>query len=130
MTPESLTVADPPAPLATVVAANAVAEPQHVTTAEELEAFHTVRAILRGLVAPKRIAMRDAQSYCAILLDDNNRKPLCRLRFNNVQKLRLGIFNEKRDEEQVALDSVDDIYNYAEQLRVTASSYLVAQGRE
>lgn len=25
---------------------------------------------------PKRIVMRDAQTYCAILLDDNNRGPL------------------------------------------------------
>jgi len=130
MTPESITVADPPTPVTLVAEASAVTEPQHVTSAEELEAFHTVRAILRGVVTPKRIAMRDAQSYCAVLLDDNNRKPLCRLRFNNAQKLRIGIFNEKRDEEQFPLESVDDIYNYAEQLRATASQYLAAQNRE
>jgi predicted type IV restriction endonuclease len=126
MTPESVTVADPPAPPTAVAEVGATAEPQHVTTAEELEAFHTVRAILRGLVTPKRIAMRDAQTYCAILLDDNNRKPICRLRFNNLQKLRLGIFNGTKDEEQVSLESVDDIYNYAEQLKATVSGYLAA----
>ena len=63
--------------------------------------------------------MRDAQSYCAILLDDNNRKPLCRLRFNNTQKLRLGVFNEKREEVLMALESVDDIFNYADELKAT-----------
>jgi len=130
MTPESVTVADPPTPPATVAEASPAAEPQHVTTAEELEAFHTVRAILRGVIAPKRVAMRDAQSYCAILLDDNNRKPICRLRFNNAEKLRIGIFNDKKEEEQFGLDSVDDIYNYAEQLKGTASSYLIPQGKE
>ena len=68
--------------------------------------------------------MRDAQSYCAILLDDNNRKPICRLRFNNSQKLKLGIFNAQKEEEQVALESVDNLYDYAEQIRSTVTSYL------
>ena len=30
--------------------------------------------------------MRDVQSYCGILLDDNNRKPICRLHFNGSKK--------------------------------------------
>jgi hypothetical protein len=68
--------------------------------------------------------MRDSQSYCAILLDDNNRKPICRLRFNNSQKLKLGFFNDQKEEVQVPLESVDDIYNYAEQIRATVASYV------
>lgn len=127
MTPESVTVSDPPASV--VVSTPAVDsinsdEALTVTNAEELEGFHTVRAILRGLVPTKRIVMRDAQSYCAILLDDNNRKPICRLRFNNTQKLRIGIFNDKKDEEQFALEAVDDIYNYTDQIKATLASYL------
>lgn len=98
-------------------------EPQVITSAEELEAFYAVRAILREVVPSKRIVIRDAQSYCAILLDDNNRKPICRLRFNNVQKLRLGLFNEKKEEDQVSLESVDDIFNFADRLKATVLSY-------
>lgn len=94
-----------------------------VTSSEELEAFYAVRAILREVVASKRVVMRDAQSYCAVLLDDNNRKPLCRLRFNNTQKLRLGLFNDKKEEEVINLESVDDIFNFADRLRETVASY-------
>jgi hypothetical protein len=129
MTPESVTISDPVAPAATPVSpamASAPVEPQHVTSAEELEGFHMVRAILREVVSSKRVAMRDAQSYCAILLDDNNRKPICRLRFNNLEKLRLGVFNEKKDEEQFPLECLDDIYIYAEQLKATLAAYLAA----
>ena len=90
----------------------------------QVEGFHTVRAILRDVVPTKRVFMRDAQSYCAILLDDNNRKPICRLRFNNTQKLRLGVFNAQKDEEQVALESVDDIYKFADQIKATVTAYL------
>lgn len=108
----------------------ASAEPQVVTTAEELEGFYAIRAMLREIVASKRIVIRDAQSYCAILLDDNNRKPICRLRFNNAQKLRLGLFNEKKEEELVALESIDDIFNYADRLKSTVLSYGTGSEKE
>jgi hypothetical protein len=125
MTPESAPAAETDAP---VMAVEGISEPQVVTSPEELEGFHTVRAILRSLVSPKRIMMRDAQSYCAILLDDNNRKPICRLRFNNTQKLRLGVFNDKKEEVQISLDSVDDIFNHADQLKATLTSYQPNEG--
>ncbi len=125
MTPEPKTLAEPAIP---VIAVANISEPEIVTTDEELEGFHMVRSILRGMVNSKRIVMRDAQSYCAILLDDNNRKPICRLRFNNTQKLRLGVFNEKKEEEQVSLESVDDIFNFTEQLKATLASYELENG--
>jgi predicted type IV restriction endonuclease len=123
MTPESVTISDKPAVVAQDEPAIAN-EPVVVTSSEELEGFHTVRAIIRNLVPTKRVVMRDAQSYCAILLDDNNRKPICRLRFNNTQKLKLGFFNAQKEEEQVSLESVDDIYNFAEQIRATVACYV------
>ncbi|GFO64113.1 hypothetical protein GMPD_20320 [Geomonas paludis] len=89
---------------------------QVITTPEEIEAFHVIRAILRNVVPTRRVFMRDAQSYCAILLDDNNRKPICRLRFNNSQKLSVGIFNDKKEEERIAIESVDDIYEHSDKL--------------
>jgi predicted type IV restriction endonuclease len=98
-------------------------ENQIITTEEELEAFYAVRAMLRETISPKRIFIRDAQSYCAILLDDNNRKPICRLRFNNTEKLRLGLFNESKDEEIISLESIDDIFNFAERMKATVNSY-------
>lgn len=121
MTPDVITIAEQAAPIIPV--AEGAEEPQIVTSAEELEGFHLVRAVLREFVSAKRIVMRDAQSYCAILLDDNNRKPICRLRFNNAQNLRLGIFNEKKEELIQQLESIDDIFNFADQLKSTISSY-------
>jgi hypothetical protein len=128
MSPEFVTVAEVPSPPAAAEATPS--DPVVVTSLEELEGFHTVRALVRSLVPAKRVVMRDAQSYCAILLDDNNRKPICRLRFNNTQKLKLGLFNAQKEEEQVALDSVDDIHNFAEQIRATVSSYTGAGAAE
>lgn len=95
-----------------------------VTTAEEVEGFHIIRSILRGVVSSQRVVMRDALSYCAILLDDNNRKPICRLRFNNTEKLAIGIFNEKKEEERIPLVSLECLYEYADRLKATVLLHL------
>lgn len=93
------------------------------TTLHEIEGFHIVRAILRDLVPTRRIFMRDAQSYCAVLFDDNNRKPICRLRFNNTERLVLGLMNGK-DEEKVVIADLDELYNYAERIKSATVAYL------
>ena len=92
------------------------------TTQDEIDGFYVVKSILRETVDPSRIAMRDVRSYCGILLDDNNRQPICRLRFNRSKKY-LGLFHED-NEERVAIDSIDDIYKYADQLKKAAANYL------
>ncbi|OXN01029.1 restriction endonuclease or methylase, partial [Bifidobacterium vansinderenii] len=52
----------------------------------------------------------------AILLDDNNRKPVVRLFFNTRQKY-LGLFDESRNCERVPIESPAGIYGYADQIR-------------
>lgn len=86
-----------------------------VTTEEEIEGFNIVRAIVRQKVSVDRIISRDTQSYFGVLLDDNNRKPICRLHFNAKQKY-IGTFDEKKQETRHPINSVDDIFDFSEQL--------------
>lgn len=86
-----------------------------VTTNEETEGYYIIRAILREVVNVKRIVMRDVQTYCGILLDDSNRKTLCRLYFNTTQKY-LG-FMEDGQLDRVPIDSLDDIYKHVDRLK-------------
>ena len=92
-----------------------------VTTAEELAGFEIVKDILKGTVDLERVFLRDTKSYCGILLDNNNRKSLCRLRFNRESAKRLGIFDEERREHTHNIDSLDEIRDYADQIRATAN---------
>lgn len=92
------------------------------TTLEELEGFHVVKAIVRSVVDAKRIVHRDTQSYFGVLLDDNNRKPICRLHFNRSQKY-IGIFDHEKNETRHPIASVDDIYGFSEQLKGVISHY-------
>lgn len=94
-----------------------------VTTEEELEAYRIVVAILRRKITVERITHRDTQSYFGILLDDNNRKPLCRFHFNGKKKY-IGILDTNKKESREFLASVDDIYQYEDRLIETLGNYL------
>lgn len=94
-----------------------------VTTEEELEGYYIVKAILRNIIAAERITYRDAQSYFAIFVDDNNRKPICRLYFNKTAK-SIGIFNEDKTESKYKIESLDDIYEHQEELRSSIQKYI------
>lgn len=93
------------------------------TTIEEIEAFYVVKSILRAKIESKRITMRDAQSYCSVLLDDNNRKPICRFWFNGKKKF-IGIFDESKKEARFEINTLDDIYSFSDRLINTPDFYL------
>ncbi|RYG91048.1 MAG: hypothetical protein EON58_19035, partial [Alphaproteobacteria bacterium] len=86
-----------------------------VTTQEEISGFHIVQAIASKFVSPKRIILRDAKSYCAILLDDNNRKTIARMHFNGLTAKYLGTFSGK-DEQRNLISDLTEIYQFAPQI--------------
>jgi hypothetical protein len=96
-----------------------VAKDGIVTTEEELDGFRIVKAIVCDVVALERVSYRDSKSWFSILLDGNNRKPLCRLHFNRARKY-VSTFDAQRNETRHAIESLDGIYGLREELRSTA----------
>ncbi|KIA87990.1 type I restriction endonuclease [Kaistella jeonii] len=97
--------------------------PKFITSEEEIEGSQIVKAILREILPASRIAFRDTQSYFGILLDDNNRKPICRLHFNSSNKY-LEVFNNGKDNgEKKLILSLEEIYNFKEELLATVKNY-------
>ncbi|WP_067029325.1 type I restriction endonuclease [Allomuricauda sp. CP2A] len=92
------------------------------TTEEEMEGYQIVLAILRRKIEKERIVHRDTQSYFGILLDDNNRKPICRLHLNGGTKY-ISLFDESKNETKQKIKSVDDIYRFEKQLLATIENY-------
>ena len=93
-----------------------------VTIEEELEGFYTVKSIIREVVAPDRVFHRDTKSYMLVFLDDNKHRLICRLYFNRAQKY-LTLPDEEKNHERVNIERIDDIYQYAEQLKAIAQRY-------
>lgn len=92
------------------------------TTEEEKEGYLIVKTILRKKIKPARIVYRDAQSYFAILLDDNNRKTICRLYFG-ISRKYIGTFDEQKKETKTEISTVDDIFKFEEILHKTVGWY-------
>jgi hypothetical protein len=100
-----------------------IEDERFVTTEEEMNGFYIVKSILRTKIASERIVHRDTQSYFGILLDDNNRKPLCRLWLNSTSKKYIGIFDKDKKETKYEINTLDDIYNFSKQLLMTTDFY-------
>lgn len=82
-----------------------------ITTQDEIDGFNIIRAIGSRKLDPGRVTMRDAKSYCAVLLDDNNRKTIARLHFNSPTARYLGTFSGK-DETRHAVERPVDLYKF------------------
>ena len=93
------------------------------TTDEEIDGYRTSIAIASKVLDPERIFIRDQKTYCGVLVDDNNRKPLVRLWFNSDRVKYLGLFDGE-EEEKVPVQKVTDLYRYADRIIATASKYV------
>ena len=90
------------------------------TTDQEIEGFEIVKSILQGTIDESRLSINDTQYYCGIIVDDNPRQSICRLRFGPRVK-NLGMFDDDGNEIRGnRLESLADINGYAEQLRARA----------
>ncbi len=92
------------------------------TTLEELEGYQIVKAIACAETKPHRVTHRDAKSYFAVLLDDNNRKPIARLHFNSRQKY-LGLLDPSKVETRHPIGELDEIYAHADAIREAVVRY-------
>lgn len=98
-------------------------DPSGITTTEdEMEGFKIIRAILHEVVDVNRVAHRDTKSYFGVLLDDNNRKPICRLHFNTAQKY-IGIIDNDKNETRHPIQNLNEIYGFSGKIKDTLRLY-------
>ncbi|WP_298107962.1 type I restriction endonuclease [uncultured Bacteroides sp.] len=88
-----------------------------ITTQEEIDAYNIVRSILRQYVDVKRIQYKDHKSYFAINIDGSTWWWICRI-YIGKRNRRIGFpKNGYKDNEWIDIESLDDIFNYAERLK-------------
>ncbi len=91
------------------------------TTVEEVESFVIVKTILQQVIKPERVSCSGAQSYFAILLDDNNRKTICRLYFG--KRKYIGTISDRKVETRREIQNIDAIFKIAPVLVDTVRAY-------
>lgn len=99
-----------------------VAESKIITTQDEIEAFYIIKGLLAGTAELNDITYRDTESYFGILYQDNNRKPICRLNLDT-KRQQILIPDEKKNFIRYYIESLNDLYNYKEQLKSVVNRY-------
>lgn len=93
------------------------------TTEEEIESFYIIKSILRQDIESSRIFYRDFQKFFGILIDDSVRNTVCRLYLTESLK-QIAFLDDKKNETRFSINSVDDIYQYADQLRQVVKAFI------
>ena len=100
-----------------------------------MEGYCIVKAILADIVDLDRVVMRDRKSYCGILFDDNARRPICRLYFNDIDNLVVEFFDSLKNYkkgakigEKIRINRVSDIYRFKDRLIETVRVYERVKG--
>lgn len=93
-----------------------------VTTQAELDGYAIVKAIACSEVPPQRVTHRDAKTYFAVMVDNNNRKTIARLYFNRDQKY-IGTFDGDKTETRQPIDSLDEIYQHTDAIRASVRQH-------
>jgi len=85
------------------------------TTAEEIEAYLIVKALLHDVVDPKRLSHKDTASYFNVLLDHKTTKWICRFCLEGTKKSVYLPILENGKQVRIMLESNNDIYQHTAQ---------------
>lgn len=102
---------------------NSIKTSKIVTTVQEIESYYIIKGMLSSIINIERITYRDAERYFSIFIDDNNRKPVCRLNLDT-KKMQILFPDENKTFERVYIDSLNDIYKYKDRLINIAQKYI------
>lgn len=86
------------------------------TTMEELQCYYIIKSILHNSIDDLgRITYKDTLSYFSIILDGKVSRWICRIYLK--ERKKYIIINIEDQDVRFEIESVDDIYQYSEQLR-------------
>lgn len=93
------------------------------TTEYEIEAFYIIKSILGEKIDLNRITYKDTESYFNILLDNNTRKWLCRLRLEG-KKHSIAFPTDNKSENRIHIKDNNDIFKYKQELFDSIDKYI------
>ena len=91
-----------------------------ITTDDEIQAYHTIRTLLiqNKKIPNDRISYRDQKGTFNVMVDDNQRKIICQLKFtDSSKKISIGM-------NDYPLESIDDILKFKSELNDRTVSLL------
>lgn len=94
------------------------------TTVLELDYFNRIVSLLSDVVDPNRIDFRDSKGLFAVNLDNNIRRPICKLYLNNPEKMFVGLMNEDNSVLKIPISSIDELDGIKDELIAPIKKYI------
>lgn len=94
-----------------------------ITTEEEIECYHIVRAILSEVINPSKIYYKDTINYFGILYENKVTKWICRVFIKENVKFLIILDNEKK-EIRYDIEQLSDIYKLKQKLIDRLKSFI------
>lgn len=94
-------------------------------TEEEKHAYHMVKGMVAGIVDLDRVRLNKVQSYCGVLLDDEDH-PLCWLHFGPKVMSLTMFYPNKRGGKRERIKTLDDLHQLKERFHNTIRDYETA----
>ena len=94
------------------------------TTVLELDYFNRIVSLLSDVVDPNRIDFRDSKGLFAVNLDNNIRRPICKLYLNNPEKMFIGLMNEDNSILKIPISSIDELDGVKDELIAPIKKYI------
>lgn len=91
------------------------------TTVDELEGFAIIKSLLNDIIDIDRLFYKDTESYFGILVDNNVRKWICRLKLDSSQKY---LYFHDEANSKLAIESLNDLYNHKDLLIKICKDYI------
>ncbi|MCI6039986.1 MAG: endonuclease, partial [Clostridiales bacterium] len=92
------------------------------TTAEEVEAFFIIKALVHDVIEPSRLSYKDTQSYFSILVDNKTTRWICRLQIEGRKKSVIIRGGEAKKEERIPITNNNDLYGLKDKFVLAALS--------
>ena len=64
------------------------------------------------------------RTVATVFADDNNRRPICRLKFNSAAHKRISFIDDNKQEISYDIECLDDIFNYRKDILEAAQKYV------
>lgn len=104
-------------------------ESRIVTTEEEIEGYHIIKAILCKEIESSRITYHDFTNWFNVTIDNSIKKTICKLYLTETEK-HIGFINSEGKETKQQIKTIEDIYQFSDRLKEIAKKYVTSKGEE
>ena len=97
-----------------------------ITTKDEIEGYAIIKSIAREVVPASRVTILDSVSYCSVLLDADQQKPIARMYFNDPNNKAIAFLDSPTSglDKRLPIGGLDEIFQHANRIKAAVRGHV------